>query len=223
MRISITLTSKKDIKSLLRGEDISAYNNLLKVLSSQIGNLLNINELSNSLKISRRQIVKYLSVLEGTFIIKLLNPFSFNKRTEISKMPKIYLLDTGIANFSSGNFGQIDYRPNLGSFIENFVLCEIIKYKPVYFQVYFWRTKVGAEIDFILEGNNELIPVEVKWQKSIRPATPKSFVSFFTKYENIKKAVVVTKDLSCKIRWQDKDLYFVPAPLFSKYIAKLTG
>ena len=214
---------QKDIKSLIKDEDISAYNNLLKVLSSQIGNLLNINELSNTLKISRRQIVKYLSVLEGTFIIKLLNPFSFNKRTEISKMPKIYLLDTGIANFSSGNFGQIDYRSNLGSFIENFVLCEIIKYKPIYFQVYFWRTKVGAEIDFILEGNNELIPVEVKWQKSIRPTTPKSFVSFFTKYENIKKAVVVTKDLSCKIRCQDKDLYFVPAPLFSKCIAKLTG
>ena len=213
---------QKDIKSLIKNENVSAYNNLLKILSSQIGNLLNINELSNTLKISRREIVKYLDVLEQTFIIKLLNPFSSNKRTEISKMPKLYLWDNGIANFSLGNFGQVDYRPNLGSYIENFVFCEMMKYKPIQYHVYFWRTKLGSEIDFILKGDDELIPVEIKWQKFSRPMLPKNFIHFFKTHKNIKKAVVVNKNLSHKVTWEDKDIYFVPAVLFSKCITKLT-
>jgi len=212
---------QKDIKSLIKGEDISAYNNLLKVLSSQIGNLLNVNELSNTLKISRRQILKYLNVLEQTFIVNLLSPFYSNKRTEISKMPKLYLMDSGIANFSLGNFGRIDYRPNLDSYIENFVFCEIMKYKPVQYQAFFWRTKLGTEIDFILEGNDELIPVEVKWQNNVSTIIPRSLVSFFKSHKNIKKAIIVNKDFCQKIRWQGKNIYFVPV-LFSKCITKLT-
>jgi predicted AAA+ superfamily ATPase len=212
---------QKDIKSLIKGEDIWAYNNLLKVLSSQIGNLLNINELSNTLNLNRRLVIKYLNVLEQTFIIKLLSPFSHNKRVEISKMPKIYLLDSGMVNFSLGNFGQIDYRPNLGGYIENFVFCEIIRYKPIYYHVYFWRTKIGTEIDFVLEGNNELIPIEVKWQKNTSMIACKSFISFFKTYKNIKKAVIVTMDTSGKIQWEDKEICFVPAVLFNKYMTKM--
>lgn len=213
---------QKDIKSLIKGEDISAYNNLLKVLASQVGNLLNVNELSNTLKMNRRQVLKYLEVLEQTFIIKLLTPFYSNKRTEISKMPKIYLLDNGIINFGLGNFSRIEYRPNLGSYIENFIFCELIKYKPVHYRVTFWRTKLGTEIDFILEGNNELIPVEVKWQNLVKPIIPKSFISFFNTHENIKRAVIITKTFLCERRLEDKTVYFIPAILFNKFVKKLT-
>jgi len=213
---------QKDIKSLIRDEDISAYNNLLKILASQIGNLLNINELSNTLNIGRRQVLKYLNILEQTFIIKLLSPFYSNKRTEISKMPKLYLLDSGIVNFALGNFGQIKYRPNLGSYIENFIFNELIKYKPIQYNIYFWRTKLGTEIDFILEGNDELIPIEVKWQSINRAIMPKNFASFFKTHKNIKNAVIVTKDFSCKIRNKGKNIYFIPAVLLNKFVKRLT-
>jgi len=212
---------QKDIKSLLKNEEISGYNNLLKVLSSQVGNLLNINELSNTLRISRRQAVKYLNVLEQTFIIKLLRPFHSNRRTEITKMPKLYFLDSGIINFSIGNFGQINYRPNLGSYIENFIFTEIVKYKAIQYKAYFWRTKLGTEIDFILEGDDELIPIEVKWRNLARPVIPKSFFSFFKAHKNIKQAVIVTKSLSSKIRLNNKTVYFVPAVLFNKFLINL--
>ncbi|MBL7072433.1 MAG: ATP-binding protein [Candidatus Omnitrophica bacterium] len=213
---------QKDIKALIKGEDISAYNNLLKILASQIGNLLNVNGLSNTLKIDRRQVLKNLNILEQTFIIKVLNPFCSNKRTEISKMPKIYLLDSGIINFILGNFGQIKYRSNLGAYVENFIFSELIKYKPIPYNVYFWRTKIGTEIDFILEGNDELIPIEVKWQNKGRPIIPKSFISFFKTHKRIRRAVVVTKDISCKIRKEGKDIYFIPVALFNKFVKKLS-
>lgn len=212
---------QKDIKSLIKGENISAYNNLVKILASQIGNLLNINELSNTLKIERRQILKYLNILEQTFIIKLLRPFHSNKRTEVSKMPKVYLLDTGIVNFALGNFGQIDYRSNLGSYIENFIFDEIVKYKPIHYEVYFWRTKLGTEIDFILRGNDELVPVEVKWQNIAKPIIPKNFLSFFNTHKNIKRAIIITRVLSAKIQNKGQTIYFIPAVLFNKFVKKL--
>ena len=212
---------QKDIKSLIKGEDISTYNNLLKILASQIGNLLNVNELSNTLKTGRRQILKYLDVLEQTFIIKLLYPFHSNKRTEISKMPKLYLLDNGIINLSLKNFGQIDYRPNLGSYIENFIFDEIVKYKPIHYEIYFWRTKLGTEIDFILQGDDELIPIEVKWQNITKPILPKNLISFFDMHKNIKRAVIVTRLFSGKAQKEGKNIYFIPAVIFNKFIKGL--
>ena len=212
---------QKDIKSLLEGENISAYNNLLKIMASQIGNLLNVNELSNTLNAGRRQILNYLDILEQTFIIKLLRPFHSNKRTEISKMPKLYFLDNGIINFSIGNFGHINYRPNLGSYAENFIFTEIVKYKPIQYGMYFWRTKLGTEIDFILEGDNQLIPIEVKWRDMARPVIPKSILSFFKAHKNIKQSVIVTKSLSREISQDGKTIYFIPAVLFNKFLTRL--
>jgi len=212
---------QKDVKSLIRGENISVYNNLLKIISSQIGSLLNIHELSNTLKTSRREILKYLDILEQTFIIKLIRPFHSNKRTEVSKMPKVYLMDNGIINYSIGNFSHIAYRQNLGNYIENFVLTEILKYKPIQYEVYFWRTRQGTEIDFILQGDDELIPVEVKWQNSEKVYVPKSFISFFSINKNVKRAVVITKHVSTKIYKYDKDIYFIPAILFNKFLKEI--
>ncbi|MFH1824108.1 MAG: ATP-binding protein [Candidatus Firestonebacteria bacterium] len=214
---------QKDIKSLIKGENISTYNNLLKVISSQIGNLVNIHELSNTLKISRREILKYLDILEQTFIIKLIKPFHSNKRSEVSKMPKVYLMDSGIINCSTGNFNQITLRQNLGSYIENFILVEILKYKPVQYEVYFWRTKQGTEIDFILYGDDELIPIEVKWQNLVGPFVPKNFISFFSINKNVKRSIVITKNISAKIHKDGKDIYFIPAILFNKFLKELGG
>lgn len=211
---------QKDIKSLIKGENVSAYNNLLKILASQTGNLLNVNELSNTLRTQRSEIAYFLDVLEQTFIIKILPPFHTNKRTEISKMPKVYFMDTGIINFGVRNFGDIGLRANLGAYAETFVFNEILKYKPLQYNLYFWRTSQGTEIDFILEGNGELIPVEVKWQNTVNESIPKSFYSFFDAHKNVKRAVIVTKNLCASIDNDGRTVYFVPAVLFNKFIRR---
>ena len=213
---------QKDIKSLLKGEHISAFNNLVKILASQIGNLVNTFELSNTLQIDRRQTSKYLDLLEETFIIKLLKPFHSNKRTEISKMPKLYFLDSGIVNYGIGNFSNIEERKNLGSYVENFIFNELIRYKPIFYNIYFWRTKAGTEIDFILEGNNEFIPIEVKWQNTKTPYIPKNFLSFFENHRNVKRAVVITKHHYAEIKEKGVLIYFIPAILFNKFVKKLS-
>ena len=79
-----------------KSRDVAKFNRLLEVLASQSGNLLNITELSNTCALARPTIERYLFLLEQTYIIRLVRPFSRNLRTEISKMPKIFLCDTGL-------------------------------------------------------------------------------------------------------------------------------
>ncbi|MGH7598521.1 MAG: ATP-binding protein, partial [bacterium] len=94
---------QKDIKDFFKIENIAGYNNLLKILSQQIGNLVNVSTISNILSLNQATVDKYLLVLEGTFIFKRLTPFFQNVRRELSKMPKIYALDLGLRNFAAGN------------------------------------------------------------------------------------------------------------------------
>lgn len=149
---------KADIRDIGKIRHIDKFNKLLEVLSSQIGNLVNISELSNTLGIARQTIEEYLFVLENTYFIKLLRPHYTNVRTEVSKMPKIYFEDTGVANlFRSANLDvEVD-----GQIFENAVFNELrktIDFK----KLYFLRSKKQHEIDFIIKSNNSIMPIETK-------------------------------------------------------------
>ena len=89
---------EKDIKILLGVEKDYAFDNLVKILASSVGNLVNINELSLNLGLNVRTIKKYLYFLEKTFIIQLVSPYFTNVRVELKKMPKVYFLDLGLLN-----------------------------------------------------------------------------------------------------------------------------
>lgn len=169
---------KKDIRDLGRIRDVNRFNKLLRVLADKSGVLLNILELSSTVGISRKTIEDYLFIMENTYVIKLVAPFFTNVRGEISKMPKIFFEDTGMANLLKYGFflDKID-----GGLFENAVFCiirsvigrEFIKY---------WRTKQKAEIDFIADFSSKKVPIEAKLtypQKSLANLT-----SFLDKYRS---------------------------------------
>ncbi len=152
---------EKDIKSFLNIENEEAFRNLVKILSSQIGNLVNKHELSNTLSIHKNTLEHYLFYLEQTFILDFVRPFHRNPRKELLKSPKVYFRDHGIRNFAIGSFGDFEFRPDKGSLFENFsylCLSERLKYSS---PINFWRTKAGAEVDFVIP-NLKPIPFEVK-------------------------------------------------------------
>jgi len=200
----------------------------LKCIASQIGNLVNVNELSNTAGLTRSQAENYLTILKGTFIIKMLPPFYINKRKEISKMPKLFFSDQGLANFILNDFSEIFTRSNTGNIIENFVFNEIKRSIGVADRIYFWRTLQGSEIDFIIQTGKGLIPIEVKWKMLKKdtspgalPPVPRSFASFFLLHKNIKSAVIVTANHTGKRTFKNKEVYFVPAVIVAKFIKGL--
>ena len=147
---------RKDIRNIGNIRNISAFNKLIELLASQSGQLLNVLEISNTLKINRETVMEYLDLLENTFIIKRITPFHKNLRSEISKNPKIFFLDTGMMHLLwLKEFPKVI----LGNSFETFVFLELMKSGK---KINFWRTTNKQEIDFIVK-NKETYAIEVKF------------------------------------------------------------
>jgi predicted AAA+ superfamily ATPase len=167
---------RKDIRDLADIKDVSKFNRLLEALASQSGNLLNIAELSNTCALSRETIERYLFLLEQTYILCLVRPFSRNIRSELFKTPKIFFYDTGLMQMLWLKRLQ---KEILGPVFETSIFAELVKrYGPQ--QVYHWRTQDKKEIDFVVRLPEALLPVETKlhFPRSI-PAVLNTFVTAY--------------------------------------------
>ncbi|MEI8172075.1 MAG: ATP-binding protein [Deltaproteobacteria bacterium] len=149
---------KKDIRDLAGVKDIDKFNKLLEALASQSGQILNVEELSNTTKIAKQTINKYLFILENTYIIKMVRPFSRNLRSELFKLPKIYFYDTGLMQLLWLKGLQ---KEVIGNVFETGIFAELVK-KYSQDAVFYWRTKDRKEIDFILRVKDAILPIEVK-------------------------------------------------------------
>lgn len=158
----------KDILELNLIDNKKLAKDLLKLLSFQIGNLINYSELATSLKADQRTIKRYIDIFEQSFILFRLYPYAKNKRDEISKSAKIFFYDTGVRNALINDFSDLNSRMDKGALFENFIISELIKqnsYLEKNYKLYYWRTNQGSEIDLVLEKGQELIGVEIKYKR----------------------------------------------------------
>lgn len=163
---------RKDIRDLAEIKDVQKFNRLLEILASQSGNLLNLAELSNTCALSYATVDRYLFLLEQTYIIRQVRPFSRNLRSELTKTPKIFFYDTGLMQLLW--LKQLQ-KQLLGSVFETSIFGELVKKYGVN-QIHFWRTKDKREIDFIIRLPEALLPLEVKSQF---PRTVPSELAYF--------------------------------------------
>lgn len=186
---------KKDIRDLASVKDIEKFNKLLEILAAQSGQLLNVAELSNTTRIAKQTIEKYLFIMENTYILKLVRPFSGNIRTELFKLPKIFFYDTGIMQMLWLKGLQ---KELIGSVFETGIFAELVK-RHDKDSVYYWRTKDKKEIDFIVRIKKDVLPVEVKLHfEQFRPTA----VNYFTEKYGLKKYKVVGLDGKPKNEFQ---------------------
>lgn len=174
---------KKDIfEANIRREE--AFFKLLKLLASQVGNLVNASELSSTLKVSRTAVEDYLALMQRSFHIALISPFYRNLRKEITKMPKVYFFDLGLRNFLLRNFKPFEQREDKGQILENALFRELLKSYDIE-EIKFWRTSQGQEVDFVVQ---EKVAYEVK---TVPERFKKSkYKLFFENYPKIKFSLV---------------------------------
>ncbi len=184
---------KKDIKDIMRIDNITAFNNLIRALALQAGGLVKITELCNTVKLARETVERYLFILENTFIIKTVTPFSGNQRKEISKMAKVYFVDTGLRNSIIRNFDNPEERVDAGSLVENCVCGNLLKNLTPLEEIHFWRTLAGNEVDFVLTRGQKIKPIEVKYKAFKSSKTPLG-IRYFQKDYASEEGVVLTKD-----------------------------
>ncbi len=156
---------KRDIqKSGVSNEN--AFYSLMRIMASQTGNLVNVNELANTLRIQNSTVSNYLDVMQRCFHIALIRPFYKNLRKELVKMPKIYFLDTGMRNCLLENFQASNLRIDRGELWENVVFRQLIENHPIE-SIHYWRTTSGQEVDFVLSGIAQPKAIEAKFDRAL--------------------------------------------------------
>ena len=147
------------------------------------GQLWNASQIALSLGVSAPTVRSYLDILEETFIVKRLLPYHINLKKRLVKSPRVYMQDSGLLHTLLGNRRSEDLQshPSLGSSWEGFVIEQIIRLIPQSWQIFFYRTIAGAEIDLLLiDDKNNPIAVETKYS-----ASPKVQKGFWIAYHDL--------------------------------------
>ena len=152
---------------------------LLSLLALQVGAPVSLNELGNTLQMSKDTVAHYLDLLEKAFVVFRLSGFSRNLRKEVVKMDKVYFYDLGIRNAILNNFSPLATRNDTGALWENFLVVERRKrnaYAPSPALPYYWRTYTGAELDYVEDLDGQLAGFEFKLTKKA-PQAPASWLA----------------------------------------------
>jgi len=182
----------KDILELHLIENRRLASDLLKLLAHQIGNLISYSEISRTLSVDTRTVKKYIEIFEQSFVIFRLYPYFQSGRDEIGKAPKIYFHDLGLRNALINDFSSPFLRRDAGSIFENFIISEFYKlnhYLTSRFNLNFWRTTQGSEVDLVLsKANTGPIAMEIKLTRGYPSKT------FLNRYPNAKVGVITSEN-----------------------------
>ena len=157
----------KDVRDLLQIKDMMQFHTFIRLCAGRIGSLFKVSELANEIGVSSHTITSWLSVLQASYIVTLLPPYFENSRKRLTKTPKLYFTDTGLACHLLGieSVQQLARDKMRGALFENFIIMEAMKRR--YNQgkesnLYFYRDSHQNEIDLILKSSSGLYGIEIK-------------------------------------------------------------
>jgi hypothetical protein len=180
----------KDIKSLIREENIRAFNSLVYLLAERQGNLISASSLAGDVGLSSPTIESHLEILSQTYVSIPVHSYSNNLGNELRKSRKIYLYDQGIRNSLLKDFRPPRERPDGGAVFEGYVAGELSSRLGPSSELRFWRTRAGEEVDFVWVENRVPWPIEVK-AGDVAGSLPRGLRAFLRRYPATRKAFVL--------------------------------
>lgn len=181
----------RDIQDLFRLERRHAFRQLLELLLVHSGGVFEATRFAKPCEVSRTTITNYLAALEATFAVHVVRPYASSGRAEIVSAPRVYAFDTG---FVCHQRGWSELRPSdLGILWEHLALNELHAHlgrDPVHY----WRTKHGAEVDFVVASRNHAPAcIECKWSwEEFDPSGLRAFRSLYPEGRNLVVSANVT-------------------------------
>lgn len=164
---------ERDVRLLTHVENLSTFKKFMKLCAGRVGQLLNISDIATNCGITQQTAQRWISILEASYIIFLLQPHHNNFNKRIIKSPKLYFYDTGIACSLLGikKSDELALSPFRGHLFECFILADLFKQ---YFNLgtnaplYFWRDRNGQiEVDCLVDQGSRLTPIEIKSGQTI--------------------------------------------------------
>lgn len=158
---------ERDLKRIVNIKDLNAFEKFVCLCAGRAGQLLNLQNLASDTGISHTTARAWISALEASYIVFLLQPLHENISKRLIKSPKLYFYDVGLASFLIGieNARQLATHPLRGSLFENLVVMEVIKHRlndAGTVNLSFFKDSSGNEVDLIIGRGPQMLPIEIK-------------------------------------------------------------
>lgn len=198
---------QKDIKALIREENIRAFNHLLYLLAERQGSVISVMKLAGDIGLTPRTVEKHLSILEHTYVLYPVSSYSRNIGNELKKSRKFCFYDIGVRNALLKDFSPSGERNDAGVLHESFVALQLLARLKPNMELKFWRNKAGHEIDFVLLKDRKPLLVEVKTTLPT-PVIPAAMKIFIKHYPETVGAVVYSTSLEAEAEFLGKKVMF---------------
>ncbi len=194
---------QRDVRQIKNIGNLNLFFRFLGICAGYIGQTVNYSNMANSLGVSVSTVQNWISVLEASFIVYRLNPYFRNFKKRITKAPKLYFYDTGLACsvLQIKTIEALDTYFQKGALFENFIINEVCKHfynrgeRP---PLYYWRDHKGHEIDLLIDLGGRLLPVELKAGRSFSS-------SFFKNLDWWREVVTIPIEDPLVVYGGDKD------------------
>lgn len=205
---------ERDVKQLLNVGKTMEFYNFMQYIAVRTAQEVNYSTIANEIGVDSKTIKSWISILESSGIIYLLQPYYSNMSNRIIKSPKLYFMDTGLCSYLAKypNSETLEIGALGGAIFETFVVSEVIKNLTSYgvdpkMYLYYYRDKDQKEIDLIYSEADTLYPIEIK--KGISPSKPDKHFEVLKKYtDNVATGLVVC--MSNKLQPINKKCWLVP-------------
>jgi predicted AAA+ superfamily ATPase len=163
----VTTYLERDVRQVTNVQDLRVFQRFLALCAARTGRMLNLASLAADCGIAQSTARAWLSVLEASYVVHLLQPHHENLGKRVVKTPKLYFHDVGLAAFLMGiqDRAQLATHAARGALFETFVIGEFLKSRfnaGLRSNLYFWRDNIGTEVDALVEDGRGLFPIEIK-------------------------------------------------------------
>ena len=182
---------ERDLRDLSAVENLADFRRLMRAACLRLGGVLNQAELARDVGLPGTSAQRYLALMETSFQFVRIEAFAVNRTKRLTKSPKLYWSDTGLALHLSG-----ESAPR-GAHLENLVLNDLLVWRegrPRAPQILYWRTTKGAEVDFVIEWGDRVLPIEVKAGRRVRTDDIASLRVFLEEYSDLAPGGLVLYD-----------------------------
>ncbi len=197
---------ERDLQDLSSIDRLTDFRRLMRAASLRIGNLLNQSELARDIGLPQPTVHRYLNLLDASYQLLRIEPYSVNRTKRLIKSPKLYSTDVGLALHMAGN-----PEPG-GVHLENLVFTDLLAWRDTHStrpEILYWRTASGQEVDFVIEHQRQIVGIEVKASKRVRPHDARHLRAFRKEYSDLVRGCLVIYD-GAETFWLEEGTLAVP-------------
>ncbi len=182
---------ERDLQDIASISALPDFRRVMRATCLRVGQILNQSSLARDISLAQPTAHRYLNLLETSYLFVRLPAFALNRTKRLIKSPKAYWSDTGLAMHLSQ-----ETEPR-GEHLENIVLHDLLVWRDsrdASAEIFYWRTTNGEEVDFVIEAEGRLLPIEVKSSGTPRLRDVKHLRTFLSQYEDMSRSGILLHD-----------------------------